>query len=134
MYIYLISKSKSPFYYKYSWFYHFNIDCKALNDLTLSILGRQDFSSFSRKNSDTLNMMCEIYGARWKETRGMVIFNISADRFLHGMVRTITGTLLNALKNNLGREYLEEVISARNRETAAEAVPAKGLFLFKVKY
>ncbi len=133
-YIYLFSKHKSPFYARYSWFYHFDIDCRKLNKLALSILGKQDFSSFSRKNSDTLNKVCEITEVHWRETGGLVIFYISADRFLHGMVRTITGTLLNALKNNLGKRYIEDVISARNREMAAEAVPAKGLFLFKVKY
>ena len=133
-YIYLISKYKSPFYDKYSWFYHFDIDCGKLNLLSESISGKQDYSSFSRKNTDTKNKICEIYEARWKETRNLVVFYISADRFLHGMVRAITGTLLFALKNNLEKEYIEEVIQVRDREKAAEAVPAKGLFLFKVKY
>jgi tRNA pseudouridine38-40 synthase len=133
-YIYLISKYKSPFYDKYSWFYHFDINCAKLNLFTKSILGRQDFSSFSRKKTDTQNKVCEIYEAHWKESRGMVIFYISADRFLHGMVRAITGTLLFTLKNNLEKEYIEEVVQTRDREKAAEAVPAKGLFLFKVKY
>lgn len=133
-YIYLISKYKSPFYDKYSWFYHFDVDCAKLNMLTKAIMGRKDFSSFSRKNTDTKNKVCEIYEAHWKESRSMVIFYISADRFLHGMVRAITGTLLFTLKNNLGNEYIEKVIGNRDREKAAEAVPAKGLFLFKVKY
>jgi len=133
-YFYLISKYKSPFYDKYSWFYHFKLDCSKLNHLAGSVLGKQDFSSFSRKNTDTQNKVCEIYEAHWRETRSMVVFYISADRFLHGMVRAVTGTLLFALKNNLDGEYIEQVINARNRERAAEAVPAKGLFLFKVKY
>ncbi len=133
-YIYFISKNKSPFYHKYSWFYHFNIDCMKLNSLSETVIGRQDYSSFSRKNTETKNKICEIYEARWKETRSLVIFYISADRFLHGMVRAITGTLLNALKNSRGSEYIEDVISARDREKADEAAPAKGLFLFKVKY
>ncbi len=133
-YIYLISRYKSPFYSNYSWFYHPDIDCVKLNRLAESLPGRHNFSSFSRKNTDTKNMVCEIYLAHWKETRGLTVFYISADRFLHGMVRTIIGTQLFALKNNLGREYIEEVINARDREKAAEAVPAKGLFLFKVKY
>lgn len=133
-YIYLISRYKSPFYNKYSWFYHSDIDCLKLNNLAESLLGKKDFTSFSRKNSDTKNMICEIYEAHWKKTRSLTVFYVTADRFLHGMVRTIIGTLHYALKNNLGRKYIEEVIDARDREKAAEAVPAKGLFLFKVKY
>ncbi len=133
-YFYLISKYKSPFYDKYSLFYHFKLDCLKLNNLAGSVLGKHDFSSFSRKNTDTQNKVCEIFEARWRESNDMVFFYISADRFLHGMVRAVTGTLLFALKKNLDREYIEQVINARNRERAAEAVPAKGLFLYKVKY
>lgn len=133
-YIYLISRYKSPFYYKYSYFYHFDIDCSRLNKLTESVLGKHDFSSFAKRNSDTENKICEIYDAYWKQTRGLIIFYISADRFLHGMVRSITGTLLYALKNNLDNSNIAKIINAKNREEASETVPAKGLFLFKVKY
>jgi tRNA pseudouridine38-40 synthase len=133
-YIYLISSHKSPFYYNYSYFYHFDIDCSRLNKLTESILGKHDFSSFAKRNSDTDNKICELYDAYWKRTRGLILFYISADRFLHGMVRAITGTLLHALKNNLDNSYMNQVINSKNRGEADEAVPAKGLFLFKVKY
>lgn len=133
-YIYLISGYKSPFYFRYSYFYHTDIDCDRLNKLSESITGKHDFTSFSKKNSDTRNKVCRIYEARWKQTRGMVLFYISADRFLHGMVRAVTGTLLYALRNNLDSSYLMRIMESKNREEAAEAVPAKGLFLYKVKY
>ncbi len=134
IYIYLISRYKSPFYNNYSYFYHFEIDCSRLNRLTESVLGKYDFSSFAKRTSDTDNKICEIYDAYWKQTRGLILLFISADRFLHGMVRSITGTLLYALKNNLDISYIAKIINSKNREEAAEAVPAKGLFLFKVKY
>ncbi len=133
-YIYFISKLKSPFYQRYSYFYPNNIDCGRLNELTKTFLGRKDFTSFARKSTEPENKTCNIYDAHWKETNGLVIFKIEADRFLHGMVRTITGTLLKASKENLGNNFLEEVLNSANREAAGEAVPAKGLFLFKVKY
>ena len=59
---------------------------------------------------------------------------IAADRFLHGMVRTITGTLLKAAETGKGKEYFDEIISLHDRSAAGEAVPAQGLFLYKVKY
>jgi tRNA pseudouridine38-40 synthase len=129
-----MTDQKSPFYYKYSYFYHFEIDTDHLNKLSGTILGKHDFTSFSKKNSDTQNKVCEIYEARWKKTGGMMLFYISADRFLHGMVRAVTGTLLYALKNNLDNSYIQKVVDTKDREAAAEAAPAKGLFLYKVKY
>ncbi len=133
-YLYFISKYKSPFLYRYSYFYHNKIDCKILNNLSRSLIGMKDFSSFARKNTETKNKICNIYEAHWRCTSDMIIFKVEADRFLHGMVRTITGTLLTALKNNHDNGFVEDIIKLKDREAAGEAVPAKGLFLFKVKY
>ncbi len=133
-YIYLISKYKSPFYSKYSYFWNNKIDCKRLNFLSRAFIGQRDYTSFSRKNSDTENKVCFIYDALWKERKDIIIFKIEADRFLHGMVRTIIGTLLKTLKYNYDTNYIEEIILNKDRESAGEAVPAKGLFLFKIKY
>jgi tRNA pseudouridine38-40 synthase len=133
-YLYLFTKYKSPFYDKYSYFYHDKIDCEKLNRLSISFKGKKDFTSFCRTISDTENKICNVYNIKWKESKGLVFFIIEADRYLHGMVRTIVGTLLYAVKNNLNENYIENVFFERNRMAAGEAVPAKGLFLYKVKY
>lgn len=134
VYIYLLSLNKSPFFNNYSYFYHSRLDCNHLNQLSETLIGKKDFTSFSKKNSDTANKTCEIYNIHWKMAKNLLMMYISADRFLHGMVRAITGTLLFVLKNNLDNSYIEQVLEAKDREAAAEAAPAKGLFLFKVKY
>ena len=133
-YFYLFIKYKSPFYELYSYKYFYNMDCNTLNRLSKSFLGEKDFTSFSRKASETDEKDCIIYNAEWKDTKGFTFFFIEASRFLHGMVRTIIGTLLSAQKNNYDEKYIEEIFSAKNREAAGEAVPARGLFLYKVKY
>ncbi|MFO7446821.1 MAG: tRNA pseudouridine(38-40) synthase TruA [Ignavibacteriaceae bacterium] len=133
-YLYFISKYKSPFYARYSYFYHNQIDIPRLNQLSRYIIKEENFTSFARKNSGPEDKTCIIYNAQWTEKKGMVIFLIEANRFLHGMVRSITGTLLNAVKNNFDEKYIQEIISAGDRETAGESVPAKGLFLYKVRY
>lgn len=133
-YLYFISRDKSPFYYKYSYLYRGIIETGRLNSLSKLLLGEHDFASFARKNSEVNHKRCIIYDAHWKETNGFIIFYIEANRFLHGMVRTITGTLLGAVRNNLGEEYILDILQKRERESAGEAAPAKGLFLYKVKY
>lgn len=64
----------------------------------------------------------------------MIFFYVEANRFLHGMVRTIVGTLLFAIDNDLDENYLREVLEAKDRCKAAMAAPSEGLFLYKVKY
>ena len=50
------------------------------------------------------------------------------------MVRTLIGTVLLATKNNYDEELIKNIIENKDRETAGEAVPARGLFLYKVRY
>lgn len=133
-YIYLISRNKSPFYDRYSYSYYNELDCTKLNLISRDLLGEHDFTSFCKKYSETENKVCNIFTAHWKETRGLIFFLIEADRFLHGMVRTIVGTVLHSLKNNLGESYIVNVLKSKAREAANESAPAKGLFLYKVKY
>lgn len=133
-YIYLISKIKSPFYNLYSWQYHEAIDILRLNELSRKLTGEFDFTSFARKNTETENKTCEVFQIHWRESKDILLFFIEADRFLHGMVRTIVGTILQACKNNEDEGFLFDIINSKDRQAAGEAVPAKGLFLYKVKY
>lgn len=133
-YIYLISQVKSPFYKNFSFFYPQKIDLEILNDLSKLFLGRKNFSSFCKKKSEVENKFCEVNEISWSNQFDLCVFKISADRFLHGMVRAIIGTLLKAIKMEKPEEYIREVIKSENRESAGEAVPAKGLFLHKVEY
>jgi len=133
-YIYLFSKNKSPFFYKYSYFINEVFNINYLNRISKSILGKNDFTSFARKKTETKNKNCNIYDIHWKETAGKIFFYIEADRFLHGMVRTIVGTFIEAHKNMWEEEHIKNIIENKDRCLAGEAVPAKGLFLYKVKY
>jgi tRNA pseudouridine38-40 synthase len=133
-YIYLISKWRSPFYDKYSFRYSGNINIYKLNELSGIFLDQKDYTSFCRKNDENENKNCIIYNARWKETKDIIIFLIEANRFLHGMVRTIVGTLLRSAKENYDVNYIQNIFDMKDRKSAGEAVVAKGLFLYKVKY
>ncbi len=133
-YIYLILNHKSPFYFNYSYFYHTNIDLNYLNDISKVIVGEKDFSAFCKKNFEVNNKVCSVINAHWYKRKELIIFKISANRYLRGMVRAIVGTLLNAEKNKLSIVDIEEIIKKQNREFAGENVPAKGLFLYKVEY
>ena len=132
-YLYLISKDKSPFYYKYALLKK-NVDVKILNQLSNIFLGKNNFTSFCKKNSRVKDKICNVNFIRWRETKNFYLFFISADRFLHGMVRTIIGTLLYTLEKKENKEFINTIINNKDREAAGEAVAAKGLFLYRVKY
>ncbi|HSW53748.1 MAG TPA: tRNA pseudouridine(38-40) synthase TruA [Ignavibacteriaceae bacterium] len=133
-YIYLISNQKSPFFERYSYTYFSELNPEKLNELSSTIIGVKDFTSFSKINPEVQNKICEVFEARWRRQKNLFIFYIEANRFLYGMVRAIVGSLLKAYTSEDGKIYLENVILQKERSAAADAVPAKGLFLYKVKY
>ncbi len=133
-YIYLISNQKSPFFEHYSYTYFSELKPEKLNELSSALIGEMDFTSFSKTNTDVQNKICEVYEARWRSQKNLLIFYIEANRFLYGMVRAIVGSLIKAYSSESGKNYLENIIFQKDRNAAADAVPAKGLFLYKVKY
>ena len=111
-------------------------DFAAMNDAATTLLGTHDFDAFCRARSETTNRVCTVYEAAWKAERrpGDWVFEIEADRFLHGMVRTIVGTLLEVGHRKRDGEQLPEVLASRDRRRAGPAVPAHGLVLEEVRY
>jgi tRNA pseudouridine38-40 synthase len=133
-YLYLITQTRSPFYKNYSYFYPRKIDIEKLNSLSRLFLGEKDFTSFSKKNEEIENKDCTVFKAFWRKKGEVILFSIQANRYLHGMVRTIVGTLLNAQVQTNQETFIQEIFNSQNREDAFESVPAKGLFLYKVEY
>ena len=135
-YLYLISHDKSPFYdrfsYQYSPVVQYSMD--ELNELSKIYLGEHDFTSLCRTKTEIENKVCFINNIHWRSNKNFTLFHVEANRFLHGMVRTLVGTLLHAIKNDLDYSYLLKVLEEEDRQAAAEAVSAKGLFLYKVRY
>lgn len=133
-YRYLFTEIKSPFFKNYAYHYHEKIDVAEFNSISKLFLGKKNFTSFSKKNDEIINKFCEVYSAKWYEEEFLKIFEISADRFLHGMVRTVTGTILKTLKHKDKEGYIKNIFNSENRESAPMAVPAHGLFLYRVDY
>lgn len=133
-YIYLISSQKSPFFERYSYTLFSELNSEKLNKLSSTLIGINDFTSFSKINTEVQNKTCEVYEVRWRRQKNLFIFYIEANRFLYGMVRAIVGSLLRAYSSEDGISYLKNIFIQKDRNAAADAVPAKGLFLYKVKY
>ena len=72
--------------------------------------------------------------AEWTEENDLLVFTISADRFLRNMVRAIVGTLLDIGKGKMTVEEFITIIESKDRSNAGFSVPAGGLYLKKVVY
>lgn len=133
-YRYYISRQKNPFLQNLSYFYHVPLNIVEMKKASAFLLGFTDFTSFSKLHSKTNNNNCKISFADWEETAEMLIFTITADRFLRNMVRAIVGTLLEVGKGKMKASEIINIIELKNRSEAGFSVPAEGLFLEKIEY
>ena len=66
--------------------------------------------------------------------RRQLMFCVSADRFIHHMVRTIVGSAVAVGRGSRPPEWLAEVLAGRDRRRAGPTAPAHGLALLRVLY
>ena len=135
-YFYHISTEKHPLAMSWRYLIRFLPDFAVMNLAAKQLLGTNDCSSFCRVQSETINRVCSIKEACWeKETyNGDWVFKISADRFLHGMVRTIVGTLLEVGSGKRDVNTIPDLLASRDRTLAGPAAPPHGLVLETVTY
>ncbi|MGY8988095.1 MAG: tRNA pseudouridine(38-40) synthase TruA [Flavobacteriales bacterium] len=113
-------------------FKHLDID--KMNAACTYLMGEQDFTSFSKVNTDTFTNNCNITKAVWEKEGDTFVFTISANRFLRNMVRSIVGTLLDVGIGKIEVEEIKTIIEKKDRCDAGTSVPAKALFLTEIKY
>jgi tRNA pseudouridine38-40 synthase len=62
--------------------------------------------------------------------KGKIVFKITADRFLHHMVRRMVGTMVNLSQKGLGVEAMKQILEEQNaRQKLVLTAPAQGLYL-----
>ena len=134
-YYYYVHTRKSPFLRDRSWRLVSMPDFEAMNRAASILLEYEDFTSFSKVNTDTKTNICHVSSARWVQLSDHEWrFEITADRFLRNMVRAIVGTLMEVGRGTLTLDGFREVIEQKNRSAAGDSVPARGLFLVDVEY
>ncbi len=133
-YRYFIHQTKNPFRSNLSWYYPQKLDLTQMNKAAEKLIGTKDFTSFSKLHSDVKSNICSVYNAQWNEDENGIYFEISANRFLRNMVRSIVGTLMEVGLGKQNSSFIEIVLNAQNRQEAAVSVPAHGLYLWKIEY
>jgi tRNA pseudouridine38-40 synthase len=135
-YRYVLAKVKTPFNRNYTGFIpHLKITLEPMQEAAKRLLGMHDFSSFGRANPEVPNRICYVKSLQVTETAEYFEFHITADRFLHNMVRRIVGTLANISHFGLSPFTIDDILSdACPRQNLVTTAPASGLYLIDVKY
>lgn len=134
-YKYFIHFEKNPFLEDYSFLLlNKTLDISAMNHCLSLILGEHDFSCFEKKGSDNKTSVCVLKDAFFEQNENGLVFTITANRFLRNMVRRITAAMLMLGLNQLSAEEIILAVLEKKDLQVKMAVPAKGLFLWKIEY
>lgn len=133
-YRYCITRKKNPFLEGLAWHYFKPTEVKTMNQAAALLRGEHDFECFSKVKTDVNHFLCTIKKAEWKEEHDTLEFNITANRFLRGMVRAIVGTLLDVGSGKTSLNEFHQILQSRDRKKAGANVPPYGLYLTHVKY
>lgn len=119
-------------------YYHkliYKLDFKIVDEFIKMLIGYKSFRSLCKNTEDKHNFCCDMKEITYRQNKkeGTIEFKLTADRYLHSMVRAILGTLID-----LGRERIEltDTINKFNRGEKIKAtyLPANALFLNKIYY
>lgn len=140
-YRYLVGLEKSALYRRYRWEYDRAIDFGLLKTAAAAVVGEHDFGPFCVVSSRKENNVCRIDSARWRKIGPLLVFEIRGNRFLHSMIRSLVGAMVNLAtvgqdnnKLNLTLDGFVDIIRTSSTERVMFTAPAHGLYLVSVDY
>ena len=123
----------------HAWWYRGALDVAAMHEAAQVLVGEHDFRSFckavSAEGRPTCRCLERVDVARVEEAgEELVAIDVTGNAFLHNMVRTIAGTLVEVGRGHRDPAWVGQVLAARDRTAAGPCAPAQGLTFVGVRY
>lgn len=134
-YIYKISFCKRSIGRNEFYRINYSLDYEKIDEFIKFVKELTSFRSFCKNKEDKNNFSCLIYDLRYKykKVKNELIFTITANRFLHSMVRSIIGCALEIGRGKLNLNYIQEKIK-KGEKPGSVYLPSNALFLNKIYY
>ncbi len=116
------------------WWVRTELDAATMHEAAQQLVGEHDFSAFraaecqsktARRRIDTISVAAD---------GPLVTIEVTANAFLHHMVRNIVGTLHPVGTGEQKPAWVAEALASRDRARAGITAPAHGLYLAGVRY
>lgn len=136
-YLYKIHFEKDPFLANTSYFcFYKNLNIDKMREVIDLLPDIKDFAPLSKSNEDDQSTICDIYHSELvisPDEKEMELI-ISANRFLHNMIRRIVGLLIVVGREKISIQEVRDVLSAGGNFRINFVAPPQGLSLTGVEY
>jgi tRNA pseudouridine38-40 synthase len=135
-YLYLIDRGRvaHPLLRRYAWHPRFALDVLAMRSALGALRGKHDFSAFCAAPGRGRTPTCTVRSARLVERGDRIAIALSADSFLHHMVRNIVGSLVEVGRGARPASWMADLLAGRDRTRSGPTAPPQGLMLVRVLY
>ncbi len=116
-----------------TWQYR-QLDHRVMHASAQHLIGEHDFTSFRSVECQSNTPMRNISKLQVERSNDFIIIDITANAFLHHMVRNIAGVLISIGSGKKQANWVKEVLLAKDRRLGAETAPPYGLYLVGVGY
>lgn len=122
-----------------TWWHRHPLDVEAMERAAACLVGEHDFKSFCKVASAVGKPTCRnVHAVSFAHAGELgeehLAFTITGNAFLHSMVRTIVGSLVEVGAHRRDPAWLAEALAACDRRAAGPTAPARGLCFIAVTY
>lgn len=118
---------------KVGWF-HQALDVDKMREAAQYLLGEHDFSAFRASACQAKSPVKNLTQLSMQQQGDLIILDLTANAFLHHMVRNIVGCLVYVGKGKHQPQWMQQVLEGRERSQAAPTFAPDGLYLRRITY
>lgn len=136
-YTYHLHLQNDPFKNRYSTYcFYKDLDIQAMQSVAKSLMNYTDFEALSKTAEEQNHSLCTIFSSEliYVREENRLEYQVTANRFLHNMIRRIIGLLINVGRGKITPNEVELVLREKRQFRQNTVSPPQGLFLSNVEY
>lgn len=135
-YHYFIHTQKNPFRRLYSYEYtHHHLNLELMHEATAMLMSYSEFLPLIKLDKENMKTKCTLYTSKLEQVENhCFLYEVSANRFLHNMVRRIVGTLILIGREKLTIEEFKYSMDTQTNMRLIGLAPPNGLHLVDIQY
>ncbi|MEX2284019.1 MAG: tRNA pseudouridine(38-40) synthase TruA [Gemmatimonadota bacterium] len=124
----------SPFERRWCWAMRDPIDRSAVMTVAAQLTGCLSFHAFAKTGQPERGEICEVTSSSWQEWELGLVYRVTANRFLHHMVRYLVGTMVDIGRGRRPPGDVALLLDNQPGQETSPPAPPQGLFLSRVHY